>query len=123
MTVRGLRGATTATGNTSEEILAATRELLEVLLEVNHLAVEDVASAIFTSSPDLDGEYPAAAARRMGWTTTALLGAVEIAKPGGVPHCIRVLLHVNTDRPQAAMKHVYLRGAIVLRPDLRGEER
>lgn len=121
MAVRGIRGATTVTGNTPAAILGATRELLAALVAANDLRVEDVASAIFTSSPDLTAEYPAAAARELGWTETALLGAVEIAKPAGLPACIRVLLQVNTEQPQAAMCHVYLRGAKALRPDREGE--
>lgn len=121
MPVRGIRGATTAAADTPEEILAATEELLEEIRAANRFAVDDVASAIFTASPDLTAAYPAAAARRLGWTATPLLGAVEVAKPGGVERCIRVLLHVNTDEPQRAMRHVYLRGAKVLRPDLEGE--
>ncbi|MDI6871303.1 MAG: chorismate mutase [Bacillota bacterium] len=121
MAVRGIRGATTAAGNTPDEILEATRELLQALVAANRLDPAEVASAIFTTSPDLTAEYPAAAARQLGWTETALLGAAELAKPGGLPHCIRVLLHVNTDQPQAAMRHVYLRGARVLRPDREGE--
>lgn len=117
MAVRGIRGATTAADNSAEEILKATEELLQALVEANALQVEEVASAIFTTSPDLTAEYPAAAARRLGWRDTALLGGVEMAKPGGLARCIRVLLHVNTEQPQAAMRHVYLRGAGALRPD------
>jgi chorismate mutase len=121
MAVRGVRGATTAAADTPEEILGATYELLRALVAANQLDPGEVASAIFTTSPDLSGEYPAAAARQLGWTETALLGGVEMAKPDGLPRCIRVLLHVNTDRPQSAMRHVYLREASVLRPDREGE--
>ncbi|HHW13797.1 MAG TPA: chorismate mutase [Firmicutes bacterium] len=121
MAVRGIRGATTASGNSAEEILEATEELLEALVEANRLQVEEVASAVFTTTPDLTAEYPAAAARRLGWQDVALLGAVEMAKPGGVERCIRVLLQVNTERPQKDMRHVYLRGAAVLRPDRQWE--
>ncbi len=117
MAVRGIRGATTAAGNSAQEILDATAELLQALVQANDLQIEEVASAFFTTSPDLTAEYPAAAARRLGWRDTALLGGVEMAKPGGPARCIRVLLHVNTALPQAAMRHVYLRGAKVLRPD------
>src|SRR5881409_1750635 len=93
--LRGLRGATTATANTSEAILQATEELLRALQTGNGFAPEDVESAIFTSSPDLTADYPARAARRLGWTQVPLLGATEVAvpPPGGVPRCIRVLLH------------------------------
>ncbi|MGE5509517.1 MAG: chorismate mutase [Chitinophagales bacterium] len=121
MAVRGIRGATTAPANTPDAILTATRELLETLLAVNHLSVDDLCSAIFTATPDLTAEFPAAAARQLGWTTTPLLDAVEIDRPGALPGCIRVLLHVNTDLPQKAMRHAYLRGAAQLRPDLGGK--
>jgi len=116
-TLRGLRGATTAAANTSEAILDATGELLHVLQTANGFAPEDVESAIFTSSPDLTAEYPARAARRLGWTDVPLLGAAEVAVPGGLPRCIRVLLHFYTSKPPGALKHTYLRGAANLRPD------
>jgi chorismate mutase len=117
--LRGLRGATTATANTSEAILAATEELLSALQEANGFAPEDVESAIFTSSPDLTADFPARAARRLGWTEVPLLGAAEVAvpPPGGMPRCIRVLLHFYTGKPQRALKHMYLREAAKLRPD------
>jgi chorismate mutase len=115
--LRGLRGATTATANTSEAILGATEELLRALQSANGFAPEDVESAIFTSSPDLTAEYPARAARRLGWTDVPLLGAAEVAVPEGLPRCIRVLLHFYTTKPQQALKHTYLRGAAALRPD------
>ena len=116
-TLRGLRGATTAAANTSEAILEATGELLSALQRANGFAPEDVESAIFTSSPDLTAEYPARAARRLGWTEVPLLGAAEVAVPGGLPRCIRVLLHVYSTQPQRALKHMYLREASKLRPD------
>lgn len=117
--LRGLRGATTAAANTSEAILAATEELLSALQTANGFAPEDVESAIFTSSPDLTAEYPARAARRLGWTEVPLLGATEVAvaPPAGLPRCIRVLLHFYTSTPQRALKHMYLRDAATLRPD------
>lgn len=117
--LRGLRGATTATANTSEAILEATEELLSALQQSNGFAPEDVESAIFTSSPDLTADYPARAARRLGWTEVPLLGAAEVAVPSplGLPRCIRVLLHFYTSKPQRALKHMYLRDAATLRPD------
>jgi len=118
--LRGLRGATTATANTSEAILEATEELLRALQEANGFTPEDVESAIFTSSPDLTAEYPARAARRLGWHSVPLLGASEVAVPGGVPKCIRLLLHLYTARAPREMKHIYLRGAAQLRPDRQG---
>ena len=116
-TLRGLRGATTATANTSDAILNATDELLRALQQANGFQPEDVESAIFTSSPDLTAEYPARAARRLGWLDVPLLGAAEVAVLDGLPRCIRVLLHFYTTKPQRALKHMYLRDAAKLRPD------
>lgn len=115
--LRGLRGATTAAANTSQAILEATAELLRALQEANAFAPEDVESAIFTSSPDLTADYPARAARQLGWVDVPLLGAQEVAVPGGLPRCIRVLLHFHTAKPAGALKHMYLRDAAKLRPD------
>ena len=115
--LRGLRGATTAAANTREAILEATEELIRALQEANGFVPEDVESAIFTSSPDLTAEYPARAARRLGWDTVPLLGASEVAVPDGVPRCIRLLLHLYTTKPPGALKHIYLRDAAQLRPD------
>jgi chorismate mutase len=117
--LRGLRGATTATANTSEAILEATAELLSALRDANGFAPEDVESAIFTSSPDLTADYPARAARQLGWTGVPLLGAVEVnvPPPRGMPRCVRVLLHFYTTKPQGSLKHMYLRDAAKLRPD------
>ena len=116
-TLRGLRGATTATANTSDAILEATEELLAALRDANGFEPGDVESAIFTSSPDLSAEYPARAARRLGWTDVPLLGTAEVAVPSGLQRCIRVLLHFYTVKPQRALKHMYLRDAAKLRPD------
>ena len=115
--LRGLRGATTATANTSEAILEATEELLSALQQANGFAPEDVESAIFTSSPDLTAEYPARAARGLGWTDVPLLGTAEVSVPTGLRLCIRVLLHFYSAKPQGSLKHMYLRGAAKLRPD------
>ncbi len=115
--LRGLRGATTATANTREAILQATEELIHALQQANAFRPHDVESAIFTSSPDLTAEYPARAARRLGWDHVPLLGASEVAVPDGLPRCIRVLLHVYTSKPARTLKHMYLREAAALRPD------
>jgi len=115
--LRGLRGATTASANTREAILDATEELIGALQEANGFKPEDVESAIFTSSPDLTAEYPARAARRLGWDYVPLLGASEVAVPDGLQRCIRLLLHVYTAKPPGDLKHIYLRGAATLRPD------
>jgi chorismate mutase len=119
MPVRGVRGATTASENTPAAIQSATRALLEAILQANPaLRPEDVASAWFTVTGDLTGAYPAAAARALGWTQTALMCALEIPVPGGLARCIRVLIHWNTRLPQAKIRHVYLGEAARLRPDL-----
>lgn len=114
---RGIRGATTAAANTREDILNATRELLERLVLRNEVQPEDIASIFFTVSDDLNAEYPALAARQLGWVESALLCAREIPVPEKrVERCIRVLLLVNTARTAAEIRHVYLREAVALRP-------
>ncbi|MGQ9600321.1 MAG: chorismate mutase [Anaerolineae bacterium] len=118
MPCRGVRGATTVEVNSADEILAATRELLFHLVAANNMAAEDVASALFTVTPDLTAAFPAQAARELGWRHVALLDAQEVPVPGSLPRCIRVLIHWNTEKDQAAIRHVYLRGAAGLRPDL-----
>lgn len=119
MTVRcrGIRGATTCEANTREAILAATRELLEVLIERNGIHPDDIASAIFTTTTDLDAEFPAVAARALGWTDTALLCGHEMHVPGSLRSCIRVLIHWNTALRADELVHVYINGAKNLRPD------
>lgn len=113
---RGIRGATTVERNDKETILAATKELLQLLIEKNDLHPEDVASAIFTTTADLDAEFPALAARYLGWTEVALMCTREIPVPGSLGMCIRILLHVNTTRSSSEIQHVYIRGAVNLRP-------
>ena len=118
MLVRGIRGATTVASNTREEILAAARELLSAIVEANAVPHEHVASIIFTTTPDLNAEFPAVAARELGWTDVALECLHEMNVPGSLPRCLRILMHVNTDRSAAEIKHIYLHGARVLRRDL-----
>ena len=114
---RGVRGATTATANDREAMLEATRELLRRLEERNQITPDDIAAAFFTVSDDLDAEYPALAARQLGGTEAALMCAREIPVPTTtVARCIRVLLLVNTEKAASEMRHVYLRGAVALRP-------
>ncbi len=119
--VRALRGATTVPRDTTAELRAATRELLEALLEKNALSATDVVSAFFTLTPDLRAEFPARAARDMGWHDVPLLCAVAVDVPAALPRCVRVLLHVETARARGEMVHVYLRDAAGLRPDLTGD--
>lgn len=116
--VRGIRGAITVDADTPEAILDATEKLLQAIVEQNRIVPEDVASALFTVTPDLSAEFPAAAARRMGWTSVPLLNFTEIGVPGRLERCIRALVHLNTDLAQSEIQHVYLEGARVLRPDL-----
>ncbi len=117
MHCRGIRGATTVEKNTAQAVLAATRELLALIVVANDLRVEDVTSAIFTTTPDLTAAFPARAAREMGWRDVALLDAQEIPVPGSLERCIRVLIHWNTEKSAAEIQHVYLKGAQALRPD------
>ncbi|MCL6638710.1 MAG: chorismate mutase [Firmicutes bacterium] len=116
--VRGIRGAITVERNTAGEIVAATRELLEAIIRENELDPEDIASAFFTVTRDLNAEFPASAAREMGWKYVPLLCATEIDVPGRLEKCIRVLVHVNTVKSQRQLKHVYLKEAVSLRVDL-----
>jgi len=114
---RGIRGATTVAANDREEMLSATRELLERIVARNEVEVEEIAAVYFTVSDDLDAEYPALAARQLGWTETALLCAREIpVSRQTVRRCIRVLMLVNTALSQREIRHVYLREAVALRP-------
>jgi len=123
MPVQGIRGATTAEADQPESILASTRDLLSSILDANPtLQPTDLASVIFTMTEDLCSAYPAQAARQMGWTKVPLMCMREIPVPGGLSHCIRVLLHWNTDLPQESIRHVYLGAASALRPDLSAKE-
>ncbi len=116
--VRGVRGAITVERDDATLLLDATERLLRTIVAENGIDSGDIASALFTLTPDLISQFPAAAARRIGWTQVPLLNFTEIGVPGSLARCIRVLLHVNTDKPQDAIVHVYLDGAQVLRPDL-----
>lgn len=122
MPVRGIRGATTVRENTAEEIIERTGELLDSLIDRNGLQMEDVATAVFSVTDDVNAEFPAVAARRRGWMYTPLLCTREIPVPGSLQSCIRVLLLVNTERRQDEIIHVYLYGAKKLRPDLQSGE-
>lgn len=109
MKVRGVRGATTVENNSAEEILAATRELVQALIKENDLQAEDICSVLFTATKDLDTVYPAKAVREMGWHMVPLQCVQELNVAGSLPLCIRVLLHINTSKNQKDIKHVYLR--------------
>jgi chorismate mutase len=115
---RGVRGATTVEHNTREELLKATQQLLALMIRQNEIEHEDVASAIFTTTPDLNAEFPALAARQLGWLDVPLLCTHEISVPGSLARCVRILIHWNTSKPLAEIHHVYIREAARLRPDL-----
>ena len=119
MMVRGVRGATSVDMNEEGAILLATRNLLEAILEANpKIKIEDLASAWFTTTPDLTAVHPAKAARQLGWKWVPLMCSMEIPVAGGLERCIRVLLHWNTELPSEAIRHIYLGEAKRLRPDL-----
>lgn len=118
MAVRGVRGAIQVDRDEEHVLLDATERLLREIVRENAIEPEEIASALFTLTPDLRSQFPAVAARRMGWTLVPLLNFTEIAVPGGLPRTVRVLIHVNTDKRQDEIVHVYLDGAQVLRPDL-----
>jgi chorismate mutase len=115
---RGVRGATTVATNTRDEILSATRQLVALMIRRNGIERTDVASAIFTTTSDLDAEFPALAARQLGWLDVPLLCGHEMSIPGSLPRCIRVLVHWNTELSQSEIQHIYIRDAVKLRPDL-----
>lgn len=119
MQTRGIRGATTITTDTKDEILSATHELLDAILAANpDLKTNAIASALFTTTEDVASAYPALAARQIGWDLVPMMCAREIPVPGSLPMCIRVLIHWNTSKKQTEIQHVYLRNAVKLRPDL-----
>ncbi|GAB4557995.1 MAG: chorismate mutase [Anaerolineae bacterium] len=117
MPCRGVRGAITVEENTREAILEATRQLLALMVRLNQIDPDDVASVIFTTTQDLNAEFPALAARQLGWSEVPLLCTHEINVPGSLPRCIRILLHWNTTKSPQEITHVYLREAASLRPD------
>ncbi|HHW61961.1 MAG TPA: chorismate mutase [Syntrophomonadaceae bacterium] len=118
MLLRGIRGATTVDEDCADDIIFATRELLEEIVRLNDIDVEQVASVLFTVTPDIRSAFPAQAARVMGWRMVPLLCFQEIEVKGALDRCIRVLIHVNTEKEQKDIKHVYLREAKRLRKDL-----
>jgi chorismate mutase len=117
MSVRGIRGATVAAADTPEAIRRATQELLTALVAANGLRRDDVASVIFTTTPDLTTEAPARGARELGWDEAAMMCTLEMNAASGLPRCIRVLIHWNTDKRPDEIRHVYLHAAAQLRPD------
>ncbi|HUE18088.1 MAG TPA: chorismate mutase [Planctomycetaceae bacterium] len=123
MAVRGIRGATSVEADTPADIQAATTELLQEILRTNQIEVfDEIVSAVFTTTADLTSSFPAEAARSLGMHQVPLLCASEIAVRTSVPRCIRVLLHLNTEKTQREMVHVYLREARRLRPDVKSAQ-
>ena len=118
MTVRAVRGAVQLDSTDRDAILEATAELVTEVMSRNDLTTDDVISCLFTVTPDLTAEFPALAARKTGFHAVPLMCAHEMAVPGDVPRCIRVMLHLNTAKAQGAIRHSYLRGAVALRRDL-----
>jgi chorismate mutase len=118
MLCRGVRGATTVDSNSRDDILTATRQLLALMIHFNEIESEDVTSAIFTTTRDIDAEFPALAARQLGWLDVPLICTHEISVPGSLDHCVRILVHWNTNKNQQQITHVYTKDAIKLRPDL-----
>lgn len=118
MSVRAIRGATQVEANTAEAISAATQELILEILKVNSLGPDDVISVLFTSSPDLDAAFPAAAARSVGFESTPLICSVEIDVAGALPRTVRVMAHVETELSKSEIAHIYLHGAKALRRDI-----
>jgi chorismate mutase len=118
MSLAAIRGATSVDADTREQVMARTAELVRAILDENCVAAEEIVSMFFTATPDLTAEFPALAVRQMGITSVPMLCAQEIAVPGALPRCIRVLVHIDSDRGRHDVKHVYLHAAQALRPDL-----
>jgi len=120
--IRGIRGATTVTQDDADEILNRTAELLLQMAEQNAVQPDDIASILFTLSPDLRATFPAEAARKIGWKYVPVICARELDVPHGLPKTVRVLMHAESNRSPREIRHVYLEGAVVLREDLVSEE-
>ena len=118
MAVRAVRGAVQVPGNDRAEILAGTAELVTEVMNRNELSTDDVISVIFTATPGLNAEFPALAARKLGFQEVPLLCAAEIDVPGAMPRVVRLMMHIETDKPRSQVQHVYLRGAAALRLDI-----
>lgn len=116
--MQALRGATTLDADTAEQVIERTADLFREMLTRNGVEHDDLVSVIFTATPDIRSEFPAAAARSIGISDVPLLCAQELDIAGAVPLCVRILMHLNTDRPRSALRHVYLGGATPLRTDL-----
>lgn len=118
MNVRGIRGAITVDADDAQAIVDATKRLLCEMIARNGVELDDIVSVLFSLTPDLRAVFPALGARELGWVNVPMLHFTEVAVPGSLGKCIRVLMHVNTPRAQQEIAHVYLDGAVVLRPDI-----
>jgi chorismate mutase len=118
MAVRAIRGATQVDADDREQVLEATRELVTAIMDRNELVHDDVISILFTATPDIRSEFPALAARELGFGDVPLICATEMNVPHALPRVLRLMAHVETDRPRQDIQHVYLRGAVVLRRDI-----
>ncbi|MCP3016858.1 chorismate mutase [Nocardiopsis dassonvillei] len=118
MAVRAIRGAVQVDADEREQVLEATAELVSEVMRRNALETDDVISVLFTATPDLNSEFPALAARKLGFSDVPLMCATEIAVPHALPRVVRLMAHVETDRPRSELQHVYLRGAQALRLDI-----
>ncbi|MFD1937654.1 MULTISPECIES: chorismate mutase [Nonomuraea] len=116
--VRAIRGAIQVEANDRDAIISGTTELVAAVMERNQLTTDDVISVLFTATPDLTAEFPALAARKLGFHEVPLICCTEIGVPGALPRVVRLMAHVESDRPRAEIQHVYLRGATVLRQDI-----
>lgn len=118
MWIRGVRGATCATSNSKEAIVETTKAMLQKIIEINGMQPDDIASAFFSTTRDLNAEFPAIAARQLGWKDVPLMCMHEMDVPNSLPLCVRVMIHWNTDKRPGEIRHVYINGAERLRPDL-----
>ena len=118
MPIRAIRGATQVEANDRDAIMESTAELVTEVMSRNDLTTDDVISVLFTATPDLSAEFPALAARKIGFHAVPLICAAEIAVPGAMPRVVRLMAHVETDRSRGELQHVYLRGAAALRLDI-----
>ncbi|MFI7704744.1 chorismate mutase [Nonomuraea sp. NPDC049480] len=116
--VRAIRGAIQVGANDRDSIIEGTTELVSAIMERNELTTDDVISVLFTATPDLTAEFPALAARKLGFHEVPLICCTEIDVPGALPRVVRLMAHVETDRSRAEIQHVYLRGAVALRQDI-----
>jgi chorismate mutase len=114
----GIRGAITVKSNTKDFIISASKELLQKMVAANDVEVDDIAGVWFTTTPDLNAEFPAAAAREIGWTKTAMMCSHEMNVPGSLASCLRIMMLVNTEKKNGEIVHIYLKGARVLRTDI-----